>query len=110
MRNETAMASMSAVVPSTLADRATSSRSCAVRFTTWSSTPRACRRVGMGALIITLRLLVEDLRETPFWDRYFAIVEILPGVRMHAKNCGRGRWVREGALKSALSPGEDFNQ
>jgi len=25
-------------------------------------------------------LLVEDLRETPFWDRYFEIVEILPGV------------------------------
>src|SRR5450830_1036044 len=25
-------------------------------------------------------LLVEDLRETPFWDRFFAIVEILPGV------------------------------
>jgi darcynin-like uncharacterized protein len=25
-------------------------------------------------------LLVEDLRETPFWDRYFQIVEILPGV------------------------------
>jgi hypothetical protein len=24
--------------------------------------------------------LVEDLRETPFWDRYFSIVEILPGV------------------------------
>jgi tetratricopeptide (TPR) repeat protein len=23
---------------------------------------------------------VEDLRETPFWDRYFAIVEILAGV------------------------------
>jgi hypothetical protein len=25
-------------------------------------------------------LLVEDLRETAFWDRYFQIVEILPGV------------------------------
>jgi hypothetical protein len=25
-------------------------------------------------------LLVEDLRDTPFWDRYFSIVEILPGV------------------------------
>jgi hypothetical protein len=25
-------------------------------------------------------LLVEDLRETPFWDRFFEIVEILPGV------------------------------
>ncbi|WP_064618571.1 darcynin family protein [Pseudomonas sp. GR 6-02] len=32
-------------------------------------------------------LLVEDLRETPFWDRYFAIVEILPGVEnAYAKN------------------------
>src|ERR1700686_2292675 len=26
------------------------------------------------------QLLVEALRETPFWDRYFQIVEILPGV------------------------------
>ncbi len=26
------------------------------------------------------QLLVEDLREAPFWDRYFDIVEILPGV------------------------------
>jgi len=35
-------------------------------------------------------LLVEDLRETPFWDRYFAIVEILPGVQnAFAKNYGR---------------------
>jgi hypothetical protein len=35
-------------------------------------------------------LLVEDLRETPFWDRYFAIVEILPGVEnAYAKNYGR---------------------
>ena len=35
-------------------------------------------------------LLVEDLRETPFWDRYFAIVEILPGVEnAYAKNSGR---------------------
>lgn len=25
-------------------------------------------------------LLVEALRETPFWDRYFAILDILPGV------------------------------
>jgi hypothetical protein len=24
--------------------------------------------------------LVEDLRNTPFWDRYFEIVEILPGI------------------------------
>lgn len=35
-------------------------------------------------------LLVEDLRETPFWDRYFSIVEILPGVEnAYAKNYGR---------------------
>jgi hypothetical protein len=35
-------------------------------------------------------LLVEELRETPFWDRYFAIVEILPGVEnAYAKNYGR---------------------
>jgi DNA-binding winged helix-turn-helix (wHTH) protein len=35
-------------------------------------------------------LLVEDLRETPFWDRYFAIVEILAGVEnAYAKNYGR---------------------
>jgi hypothetical protein len=35
-------------------------------------------------------LLVEDLRETPFWDRYFEIVEILPGVEnAYAKNYGR---------------------
>lgn len=26
------------------------------------------------------QLLVEDLRETPFWDTYFEIVEILTGV------------------------------
>ena len=25
-------------------------------------------------------LVVEELRDTPFWDRYFDIVEILPGV------------------------------
>ena len=32
-------------------------------------------------------LLVEDLRDTPFWDRYFEIVEILPGVEnAYAKN------------------------
>lgn len=24
--------------------------------------------------------LIESLRDTPFWDRYFQIVEILPGV------------------------------
>jgi hypothetical protein len=35
-------------------------------------------------------LLVEDLRETPFWDRYFQIVEILPGVEnAYAKNYNR---------------------
>jgi Darcynin, domain of unknown function len=36
---------------------------------------------------IAYELLVEDLRETPFWDRYFQIVEILPGVEnAYAKN------------------------
>jgi Darcynin, domain of unknown function len=35
-------------------------------------------------------LLVEDLRETPFWDRYFSIVEILPGVEnAYANNYGQ---------------------
>jgi hypothetical protein len=35
-------------------------------------------------------LLVEDMRETPFWDRYFSIVEILPGVEnAYAKNYDR---------------------
>jgi hypothetical protein len=35
-------------------------------------------------------LLVEDLRETPFWDRYFEIVEILPGVENgYARNYNR---------------------
>ncbi|HEV7967830.1 MAG TPA: darcynin family protein [Candidatus Acidoferrales bacterium] len=35
-------------------------------------------------------LLVEELRETPFWDRYFQIVEILPGVEnAYAKNYDR---------------------
>lgn len=35
-------------------------------------------------------LVVEALRETPFWDRYFAIVEILPGVEnAYASNYGR---------------------
>ncbi len=35
-------------------------------------------------------LLVEALRETPFWDRYFEIVEILPGVEnAYAANYGR---------------------
>ena len=34
--------------------------------------------------------LVEDLRETPFWDRYFQIVEILPGVEnAYARNSKR---------------------
>jgi len=38
----------------------------------------------------TYQLLVEDLRETLFWDRYFAIVEILPGVEnAYAKNYDR---------------------
>jgi hypothetical protein len=37
------------------------------------------------------QLLVEDLRETPFWDRYFQIVEILPGVENgYAKRSKRG--------------------
>jgi hypothetical protein len=36
------------------------------------------------------QLLVEDLRETPFWDRFFDIVEILPGVEnVYADNYGR---------------------
>jgi hypothetical protein len=35
-------------------------------------------------------LLVEDLRETPFWDRYFQIVEILPAVEnAYARNYNR---------------------
>jgi|SRR5580698_3773284 hypothetical protein len=35
-------------------------------------------------------MVVEELRETPFWDRYFQIVEILPGVEnAYAKNYGR---------------------
>jgi hypothetical protein len=35
-------------------------------------------------------LLVEELRETPLWDRYFSIVEILPGVlNAYADNYGR---------------------
>jgi hypothetical protein len=34
--------------------------------------------------------VVEDLRETPFWDRFFEIVEILPGVEnAYADNYGR---------------------
>lgn len=36
------------------------------------------------------QLLVEDLRETKFWDRYFDIVEILTGVEnAYAKNYNR---------------------
>lgn len=35
-------------------------------------------------------MVVEVLRETPFWDRYFAIVEILPAVEnAYAANYGR---------------------
>jgi hypothetical protein len=35
-------------------------------------------------------LLVEDLRESPFWDRYFNIVEILTGVEnAYATNYNR---------------------
>ncbi|MFM0513220.1 darcynin family protein [Paraburkholderia sp. RL17-373-BIF-A] len=35
-------------------------------------------------------MVVEALRETPFWDRYFDIVEILPGVEnAYAKNYHR---------------------
>jgi hypothetical protein len=35
------------------------------------------------------QLLVEALRETPFWDRYFEVVEILVGVENgYAKNYG----------------------
>jgi len=36
------------------------------------------------------QLLVEDLRETAFWDRYFDIVEILTGVEnAYARNYDR---------------------
>ncbi len=36
------------------------------------------------------QLVVEDLRETPIWDRYFQIVDILPGVEdAYADNYGR---------------------
>jgi len=35
-------------------------------------------------------LVVEDLRETPLWDRFFSIVEILAGVEnAYARNYGR---------------------
>ncbi|CAH2774231.1 MAG: hypothetical protein SC7H9.05 [uncultured Paraburkholderia sp.] len=34
--------------------------------------------------------VVEALRETPFWDRYFEVLEILPGVEnVVAKDFGR---------------------
>ncbi|MGA7806843.1 darcynin family protein [Bradyrhizobium sp.] len=36
------------------------------------------------------QLLVEELRESPFWDRYFEVVEILTGVEnAYAKNYDR---------------------
>ena len=36
------------------------------------------------------QLLIEDLRDTPFWDRYFDVVEILPGVEnAYAENRDR---------------------
>lgn len=36
------------------------------------------------------QLLVEELRETPFWDRYFHVQEILTGVEnAYAKNYDR---------------------
>jgi hypothetical protein len=35
-------------------------------------------------------LVVEDLRETPLWDRFFSILEILPGVEnAYARNYER---------------------
>ncbi len=38
----------------------------------------------------SFELLVEELRETPFWDRWFEIVEILPGVEdAYARNYER---------------------
>ena len=34
--------------------------------------------------------MIEEFRETPFWDRYFAIIEILPAVEnAYASNYGR---------------------
>ena len=34
--------------------------------------------------------MIEALRETPFWDRWFQILEILPGVEnAYAKNDDR---------------------
>ena len=38
----------------------------------------------------SFQLVVEALRETPFWDRYFRVVEILVGVEnAYATNYGR---------------------
>jgi hypothetical protein len=35
-------------------------------------------------------MLIEELRETPFWDWYFSVVEILPGVEnAYANNYGQ---------------------
>jgi hypothetical protein len=35
-------------------------------------------------------LVVEELRETPIWDRFFSIIEILPGVEnAYARNYNR---------------------
>jgi hypothetical protein len=39
---------------------------------------------------VSVALVVEALRETPFWDRYFRVVEILVGVEnAYATNYGR---------------------
>jgi len=36
------------------------------------------------------QMMVEALRETPLWDRYFAILDIIPGVEnAYAKNYDR---------------------
>jgi|SRR6187402_1403286 len=38
-------------------------------------------------------MVVEELRETPFWDNYFSIVELLPAVEnAAAKNYQRQPW------------------
>jgi hypothetical protein len=35
-------------------------------------------------------MIVEELRETPLWDRFFSIIEILAGVEnAYARNYGR---------------------
>ncbi|QZI68370.1 hypothetical protein K5F93_18305 [Pseudomonas protegens] len=48
----------------------------------------------------SVELLVEALRETPFWDRHFSIVEILPGVEnAYAKN-----YEQQPLLASATEP------